>query len=358
MSQATRGSAQPGQRTLAQSFSVAGVGLHTGLRSRVTVSPAPTNHGIVFRVADGGASTSVPVRWTGRLSSPLCTALDLGDGRKLRTVEHLIASLAAFEIDNALVEIDAPEVPIFDGSARVWCERLAEVGTRSETVPRRAIRLLRPFQVTQGNRFIRVEPSDRLAIDVTFDRFPAYGVLRWRGEVTRDVFVRDLSNSRSFGQLQQVWERGRLKGTVFARLGPLLNFEPLLQRMLSRRPVVAKRRSWGGNEPHQPSPADESPLTPAIYAELEDEKRRFAGRDPVLRGLRPGRVAVVVGASILGGSRYPDEPVRHVVLDLIGDMTLTGAPLLGHVTAHAPTHETTYVFARALMSTPEAWTWA
>jgi UDP-3-O-[3-hydroxymyristoyl] N-acetylglucosamine deacetylase len=138
----------------------------------------------------------------------------------------------------------------------------------------------------------------------------------------------------------------------------LLNPEPLLQRLLSRRRGLARRRGGGADEPHRPNPADESPLTSAIYAELDEEKARAAGRDPVLRGLRPGRVAVVVGASILGGARYPDEPVRHVALDLIGDLTLAGAPIMGHVTAHGPTHETTYVFARALMSTPDAWTWA
>ena len=312
------------QTTLARAFTLGGPGLHTGRRSRVTLRPAPAHHG--WRAVAASAATApvslAAAQWTPSLMS---TSIALGGGRSVRTIEHMMAALSAHGIDNVLVEIDGPEVPIFDGSAAPWCRSLRAAGIARLEAPRRAIRVLRPVQVRRDGGFLRAEPADRFTIDVTHDLLPAFPVMRWSGPVDAARFDAELSRSRSFGNLHR-------------RLG------------LEPKAVTRPAGSVAANtaDPNLSS-------SDAVWAEIEARRGASDPKAPLLKGWRPWRATLVVGDRLLPWPRMPDEPVRHVALDLIGDLALAGSPLLGRVVAHNPSHEKTYALVAALMAEPEAW---
>ncbi len=294
MIQPAAGGAGPAPRfqaTLAAPFEGAGAGLHTGKRAVVRVGPADPGVGVVFRRRLSEGSAEVRALWRNRRSRPLCTALQSDDGVLVRTVEHLLAALSALRIDNALVEIDAEELPIFDGSAAPWVERINAVGRREQDVARTYIRIRRKVEHRDGRRVQRLEPAPAFALDVgvTLSHF---GRLNWSGAVNPETFAEELAPSRSFG---------RLKWTLGAKLAGLFS------------------------------------------------------REPVLRGANFGNTAALWGRSAIGGLRMPDEPVRHRALDVVGDLALAGFPILGKATARHPSHDETYRLVEKLMSTPDAW---
>lgn len=332
----------PRQSTLAQAVSATGHGLHTGRRTHVVVHPAAADHGIRFRVTLGGETSSVTPDWRARAPSRLNTALSIHGGAKLRMIEHIMASLRAFGIDNALVDVQGGELPIFDGSARTWCDLFAETGTVEQESARRSLRILKPVQIQHFAGMIRLEPHDGFAIDVTYDRLPAFGVMRWQGEITREVFVREISRSRSPGRIFQ----------ALKHVWPKLSADLLAW-------AEARRRARAMTDPEQSGPVANRAL-PDLASDMPEDIRLAlhpSESEPVLRGLRPGRVAMVVGRQTIGGARFPDEPVRHAALDLVGDLGLAGAPILGRVVAHSPTHALTFAIVATLMRRPDCWEW-
>lgn len=279
--------------TLGGAFECGGVGLHTGKTASVRVSPVTPGHGIVFRRRVAGGHADVAALWPNRRSRPLCTALQVGDGPLVRTVEHLLASFSALAIDDALVEIDGEELPIFDGSARPWCERILAAGRVESDRLRRYLRVLkRKSYLADGGHKQRIEPSDAFLIScaITLTHF---GQLRWIGPVDGETFVRELAPSRSFG---------RLKWALLAKLRGLFPFG-----------------------------------------------------EPVLRGASAQNTLGLVGASAVGGLRMADEPVRHRALDMVGDFALAGYPILGRITASRPGHEHNYAMLETLMQDRSAW---
>ncbi len=282
----------PRQATLAASFTLRGFGLHTGGRVAVTVAPAPDRHGIVFRrTLRDGRTVDVPASWRLRETQPLCTALRSPDGPLIRTVEHLLAALSAYRIDNALVSLDAEELPIFDGSALPWCEALNTSGRAEGGAARQAIRVLRRVEVRDGHRSLSVEPADALHISgsLALAHFPA---MHWSGTVTPESFTAELAPSRSFG---------RLKWAVPAK----------------------------------------------IYGHVM--------RKPLLRGATLASTAGIVGGRVIGGMTVPDEPVRHRMLDLVGDLALAGHPVFGRIEAAHTGHELNHALVAALMNDAAAW---
>ena len=307
------------QTTIAAPIRVAGAGLHTGRHAVVTLSPAPPGSG--RRIArDGGAPVPiVPERW---VPSRMSTSIVLDDGRRVRTIEHLMAALAAHGVDNVAIAIDGPEVPILDGSARRWCAALREVGLETQDAPGRAIRLVRPVQVARYGGFLRAEPGDGFAVDVTHDLLPAFPVMRWQGVIDAARFDKEIAASRSFGNLH---------------------------RRLGLEPPPAARPA--GAAPNMADPALTEPA--GIW---EDVAARAAEPDaPLLHGWRLWRATLVVGSTMWPRRRFPDEPVRHVALDMIGDLAVAGFPLIGRVVAHNPSHEKTFALVLALMASPDAW---
>jgi UDP-3-O-[3-hydroxymyristoyl] N-acetylglucosamine deacetylase len=279
------------QATLTLPFERSGLSLHSGRHATVRVCPAPVDHGIVFRRRlKDGRTVDVPALWHYRESQPLSSALRR-DGILVRTIEHLMASLSALQIDNVLAEIDADELPIFDGSASPWCDAIAVAGRCEQTRSCRSIRMLRSVAVTYGRRQLRIEPGAGLHVTGHIE-LAHIGPVDWSGAISPETFVREIAPSRSFGRYMRA-----MAGRAFG------------------------------------------------YA---------TGRD-FLRGVSPRSAALLVRDRVLGGMRLPGEPVRHRVLDLIGDLALTGHPVEGRVTALHTGHELNHALVAALMRDPSAW---
>ncbi|MBN3804593.1 UDP-3-O-acyl N-acetylglycosamine deacetylase [Paraburkholderia sp. Ac-20336] len=288
--------------TLARELVLSGHGLHTGRRVNVRVLPGTSNspRSIVFRRVQQGkvlAEFAVSPAW--RRAQPLCTMLESAGGVRVRTVEHLLASLLACEIDRATVELDAEEVPILDGSAQPWLDAIRACGRVELPEAKRFIRVLRPVEIvddagTRDERSLSVEPASAYEMTVRND-LKGFGELRWDGALTPASFAGEIAPSRSYGRVK-----------------------------------------WA---------------IPAILA-------GYVRGMPILRGARLSCTAAIVGNRVLGGMRVPDEFVRHRVLDLVGDMAMAGAPLLGRVRALRPSHEMNYRLVAALLADCDAWEWA
>ncbi|MCM3755029.1 UDP-3-O-acyl-N-acetylglucosamine deacetylase, partial [Bacillus licheniformis] len=174
------------QGTLARPLTIDGHGLHTGRRVGVRILPAHPEDGvtgIVFRrVEHGRTLATLPVDPALRRAQPLCTMLRNADGIGVRTIEHLLASLLACEIDHAIVELDAEEVPILDGSATPWVDAIRACGRVALDAPKRFIRVLRPIVVTDGDgdqrREMRIEPAPRYELSVRND-LRGFGDMHW-----------------------------------------------------------------------------------------------------------------------------------------------------------------------------------
>lgn len=188
------------QRTIRQAVSFDGVGLHSGKPARLVLRPAPAGAGIVFRRTDlGPASPAIPALWDRVVQSPLCTRL-VGPGEaSVSTVEHVMAALVGCGIHNATLEIDGPEVPILDGSAVPFVTGILAAGVAPQAVPVRALRVLRPVEVSNGTARARLAPDDTLRIEFTIEfEDAAIGVQTKSLNMSNGSFVRELSNSRTF----------------------------------------------------------------------------------------------------------------------------------------------------------------
>jgi UDP-3-O-[3-hydroxymyristoyl] N-acetylglucosamine deacetylase len=257
----------------------------------VTVHPAAADTGRVVRRQSSDAPVEIPAMWTHSVPQYMCAGLQATSGTLVRTPEHLLASLSVFGIDNALIDIDGDEFPIFDGSAIPWCHAILKAGVEEQNAPRAHIRIIEPVEVREpSGSWLRVEPASEFSVSVTSDP-PGFGVLSWDGEPTPWNFLCDIAPSRSHG--------------------PILGF-----------------------------PAK-------LYYAMTNQSR--------LRGVSHRTIGLTFRGRYLGGMRVSDEPVRHRVLDLVGDLALAGAPLLGRVTGSRPRHELNYRLVRALMERQDAW---
>ena len=277
------------QQTLKSSVTFQGVGLHTGKAVRMVVRPASADYGIWFRRTDlASGDVMIPASWDAVEPTALCTFLTNGHGATVQTVEHLMAALAGLGIHNALIEIDGPEVPILDGSAMPFVDRLLARGLIEQAVPVRAFRVLKVVEVRDGAALARLEPADMLEIDFAIDfAEAAIGRQSRKLNMSNGSFVRELSDSRTFCRAADV-DAMRAQG-----LG------------------------LGGT------------LDNAVV---------FDGD----RILTPG------------GLRHPDEPVRHKMLDALGDLALAGGPILGRYTGVRAGHTMTNRLLRKLFADPYA----
>ncbi|MFN4060863.1 MAG: UDP-3-O-acyl-N-acetylglucosamine deacetylase [Paracoccus hibiscisoli] len=187
------------QATLNDTVTFQGVGLHSGASARLDIHPAPAGHGIVFRRTDLSPHVDIPALWNHVTPSRLCTLLDNGQGVTLSTVEHVMAALAGTGIHNALVTIDGPEIPILDGSSAPFVAGILETGIARQAAPLRAIRVLRPVEVREGDAFARLSPADHLEIDFEIDfADAAIGHQEKRLDMANGAFLRELADSRTF----------------------------------------------------------------------------------------------------------------------------------------------------------------
>ena len=277
------------QNTVKSAVTFKGLGLHTGKPVRMTVSPASADYGIWFRRTDlDNCDTLIAARWHTVVPSKLCTLVANDDGASVSTIEHIMAALAGLAINNALIEIDGPEVPILDGSAAPFVAAILAKGIQPQAAPARAIRVLKRVEVRDGAATARLDPAEMLEIDFRIDfAEAAIGHQSLRLNMSNGAFVRELCDSRTFCRQSDVDD------------------------------MRARGLALGGT------------LDNAVV---------FDGD----RVLTPG------------GLRHADEPVRHKMLDALGDLALAGAPLLARYTGERAGHALTNRLLHKLFSTPGA----
>ncbi len=276
------------QRTIAHQVAISGTGLHSGQRINMTLRPAEAGNGIVFHHTDGDKVVSIEARSDNVVDTRLATVIGRGNTR-ISTVEHLLAALAAYGIDNLHIDIDGSEVPIMDGSAAPFASIIEEAGLRNLPKSRKFLAIRKPITVIDGEKRVNIIPSRffRVTFDIAFEH-PCIALQQRSVKVTPETFRRDLSPARTFGFLRDVEQ---LKAAGLARGGSLEN---------------------------------------AIV--VDDE-----------RILNPE------------GLRFQDEFVRHKILDAIGDLSLLGYPILGHVRAYKAGHDINHQLVEKILATPEAW---
>lgn len=278
------------QRTLKSPIRASGIGLHGGRKVFISILPAPVDHGVVFRRVDLSPAVDVPADALLIGETTLCSTL-VRDGVKVATVEHIMSALAGMGIDNVLVELSSPEIPIMDGSAAPFMYLFQSAGIVEQDAARAFIRVLQPVQVGEGDKYARLEPYEgfRLSFGIEF-KHPAFKTSAQTAtlEFTTANYVREVSRARTFGFMRE--------------------FEMMR----------AKNLALGAS------------LDNAVA--LDD-----------YRVVNPD------------GLRYDDEFVRHKILDAVGDLYLAGHPILGAYSAYKSGHALNNQLACALLQDQKAW---
>ncbi len=278
------------QRTLKNVIRATGVGLHSGEKVFMTLRPAPVDAGIVFRRTDLEPVQEIPARGDLVTETTLCTGLTCG-AAKVQTVEHLLSALAGLGIDNCVIELSAPEVPIMDGSAGPFVFLLQSAGVAEQAAPKRFIRILREVEVREGDKFARFTPHDgfRIGFTVQFDH-PAIPASQSRAVVdfSTDAYIREVSRARTFGFMRDL--------------------EYMRERNLG----------LGGSM--------DNAIVLDEFRVLNDD-----------------------------GLRYADEFVRHKILDAVGDLYLAGRPIIGAYEGFKSGHALNNKLVRALLAEQGAW---
>lgn len=278
------------QRTLKNAIRATGVGLHTGEKIYMTLRPAAVNTGIVFRRVDCDEPVDIKATAENVGDTSLSTTLVNGEMR-ISTVEHLLSAMAGLGIDNAYVDVSAPEVPIMDGSAGPFVFLLQSAGIEEQNAPKKFIRIKKPVVIEQPDRWARFDPFDgfKVSFEIEFDH-PVFKKHSQQATVdfSTTSFVKEVSRARTFGFMR--------------------DYEMLRARNLA----------LGGT------------LDNAIVV----DDYRILNED---------------------GLRYEDEFVKHKILDAIGDLYLLGHSLIGAFTGFKSGHELNNLLLRTLLADKEAW---
>ena len=279
------------QKTLAQEVHTTGIGLHSGRKVKLVLRPAPVNTGVVFHRMDVDPNLDITTAAEHVIDTRMATTLANPSNLAARvlTIEHLMSALAGLGVDNVIVEVNAPEIPIMDGSATSFVYLITTAGVVEQDALRRFIRIKQSVQVTEGDKIARLDPyfGFKARFDIEFDH-PAIDETGTHCEVdfTGDAFVRQISRARTFGFIQDV---EALRGLGLAQGGNLANAIVL----------------------------DE-------YKILNPE-----------------------------GLRYGDEFVKHKILDAIGDLYVIGHPILASYSAYKSGHALNNLLIRAVLADPD-----
>lgn len=224
------------QHTLARSIRLKGVGVHGGIKAAISIFPADVDSGIVFMRGDlpAAARSTIPARHDLTVTTELATVIGGADGAAVSTIEHVMAALYGLGVDNALVVVNGPEVPILDGSARPYVEAISSVGLERQEAVRRFLRVRRKVRVENGAQFGELLPYDGFGLDVEII-YPDAEIGRQRVVIDSlaDGFARELADARTFGFYRDV-ERLRaagfalgasLENTIVIGEGKVLNEE-------------------------------------------------------------------------------------------------------------------------------------
>ncbi len=276
------------QRTLKNVVRATGVGLHSGDTVYLTLRPAPENHGIQFKRVDLDPPVLIRASTDSVSQTTLSTCLSSPNGVRVSTVEHLLSALSGMGIDNALVECNAPELPIMDGSASPFVFLIQSAGVREQTAPREYIRITHIVEVEHEGKVARLEPFNgfRISFSIDFDHpVVDQGECKTVVDIDEASFVREVSRARTFGFMRDL---DYLKANNLARGGSMAN---------------------------------------AIVV----------GEDRILND---------------DGLRQNDEFVKHKVLDALGDLYLAGRPIIGHYSGNRSGHALNNKLLRQLFLDP------
>ena len=206
------------QTTLAARAAISGIGVHSGREVSITLHPAEADSGITFlrtNVYDDGGDCEIPGDFRYVSATDLCTTLAV-DGTEVATIEHLMATFGALGIDNAIVELDGPEVPVMDGSAVDFTTAVDMAGIAPLGRPRHFLKIVKPVRVEVGESFAEFRPYDRMRVEVEIDfASPVIGRQHYAANIDADTFRNDLARARTFGFLSDVerlWSRGLALG--------------------------------------------------------------------------------------------------------------------------------------------------
>lgn len=188
------------QRTLKERISCAGVGLHSGSKVGLSLVPADPDTGIVFRRTDRLGSGEIAARWNNVVDTRLNTTLGAADGTVVGTVEHLLSALAGAGIDNAVVEINGPEVPAMDGSAEPFVFLIDCAGVVVQDAPRRVIEILKPISVGDNSKSATLQPAGgfSVSLEIDFDN-PVIARQRYYFDFEEGSYGREIAKARTFG---------------------------------------------------------------------------------------------------------------------------------------------------------------
>lgn len=273
------------RKTLKASISAVGRGLHSGADVRINLRPAPANAGIIFRRTDLGVE--IRASFSNVTDTRLCTLIS-NDDAKIGTIEHLMAALAAAEVDDAIIEVDGAEVPIFDGSAAPFLFLVESAGVVEHGGMRSALEILRPVRVEHDGAFAELRPHQAGGVGFSLDlsiefKARAIGAQAFQFHLSESTFLADIARARTFTLLGEI---EALRKMGLARGGSLAN---------------------------------------AVV--VDDEKI-----------LNPE------------GLRFDNEFVRHKLLDVVGDLYLAGAPIYGVFKGHRTGHGLNNQLLRAVFA--------
>ena len=204
------------QKTIKNNTSFSGISLHSGLNVKVKIKPAPPNHGIVFKRTDLKSKNLVYPNFMNVTNTSLNTTIENEFGIKVSTIEHLMCALFGLGIDNALIEIDNEEVPILDGSAKIFIEKIISAGIEISESPIKIIKINKEISYSEGDRYISIKPST-LSLDIDFElkyKNPIIGNQRNKFKVYEDD-LSDVYNSRTFclfEDIEMIKKNGLAKG--------------------------------------------------------------------------------------------------------------------------------------------------
>ena len=282
------------QRTLKSIVQMTGVGLHSGRKVTLTLRPAAANTGVIYRRTDLNPPVDFPADPESVRDTVLCTALVNDEGVRISTVEHLNAALAGMGIDNVVIEVDAPEIPIMDGSASPFVYLLQSAGIEELNTAKKFIRIKKPVRIEDGDKWAEIRPYNGFRLDFTIDfNHPAIESddQRLVFDFSSQSFIKDISRARTFGFMRDI------------------------------EYLQSQNLCLGGS------------FDCAIV--LDDY--RILNED---------------------GLRFDNEFVTHKVLDAVGDLYMCGHSILGELSAYKSGHALNNQLLRAVLADQEAWEWA
>jgi UDP-3-O-[3-hydroxymyristoyl] N-acetylglucosamine deacetylase len=279
------------QRTLKQSVSAMGVGLHKGEKVQVTLRPAPANTGIVFRRVDLDPVVDIKATPEAVGETTLCTCLVNEQNVKISTVEHLLSAIAALGIDNLIIDVDSFEIPIMDGSALPFVYLIQSVGIETLNVAKRFLRIKKPIRVEEGDKWAELLPYEGFKVNFSIEfNHPviANTCQTMQMDFSTCSFIKEISRARTFGFMKDI---------EFLRSNDLA-----LGGSLENAIVLDEYRMLNKNE-----------------------------------------------------LRYDDEFVKHKILDAIGDLYMGGVSILGELNAFKSGHALNNILLREVYKQTDAW---